>query len=144
MRVGLFEYRPVGLPAYGIRPLSIQNRSHRYDGRYAVLSGDILPCLIWRLGGGNRSRKSRSKGLALEDYAGLGLKHPFLAVSMTVFMLSFIGMALTLGFLRKLYLFSTAVEGGYWSLARADRPPGIPCNCSLLPARGGHHVYAFR
>lgn len=61
--------------------------------------------------------KAEGKGLALEDYAGLGRKHPFLAASMTVFMLSFTGMPLTLGFWGKLYLFSTAVEGGYWGLA---------------------------
>jgi NADH-quinone oxidoreductase subunit N len=61
--------------------------------------------------------KAEGKGLALEDYAGLGRRHPFLAASMTVFMLSFTGMPLTLGFWGKLYLFSTAVEGGYWGLA---------------------------
>jgi NADH-quinone oxidoreductase subunit N len=61
--------------------------------------------------------KNEGKGLALEDYAGLGRRHPYLAAAMTVFMLSFTGVPLTLGFWGKFYLFSTAVEGGYWGLA---------------------------
>jgi NADH-quinone oxidoreductase subunit N len=36
---------------------------------------------------------------------------------MLVFMLSFTGIPMTLGFWGKLYLFRTAVEGGYFSLA---------------------------
>jgi NADH-quinone oxidoreductase subunit N len=56
-------------------------------------------------------------GLLLDDYAGLGRSHPGLALAMTVFMLSFTGVPLTLGFWGKLYLFSTVVEGGYLGLA---------------------------
>jgi NADH-quinone oxidoreductase subunit N len=61
--------------------------------------------------------KAEGKGLNLDDYAGLGRSHPVLAAAMTVFMLSFTGIPLTLGFWGKFYLFSTAVEGGFWSLA---------------------------
>ncbi|HEY9087633.1 MAG TPA: NADH-quinone oxidoreductase subunit N [Anaerolineaceae bacterium] len=57
------------------------------------------------------------KGLQLQDYAGLGRKYPWLAVPMVVFMLSFTGVPPTLGFWGKFYLFRTAVEGGYASLA---------------------------
>jgi NADH-quinone oxidoreductase subunit N len=35
--------------------------------------------------------RRRQKGLAIEDYAGLGRKHPALAAAMTVFMLSLVG-----------------------------------------------------
>jgi NADH-quinone oxidoreductase subunit N len=61
--------------------------------------------------------KAEEKGLMIEDYAGLGRKYPGLALAMTVFMLSFTGVPLTLGFWGKFYLFSTAVEGGFLGLA---------------------------
>jgi len=56
-------------------------------------------------------------GLELKDYAGVGKKYPWLAVCMLVFMLSFAGVPLTLGFWGKFYLFTTAVQAGYISLA---------------------------
>lgn len=61
--------------------------------------------------------KADGKGLELNDYAGLGRKYPLLAIPMVVFMLSFAGVPLTLGFWGKFYLFRTAVEGGYLWLA---------------------------
>ena len=61
--------------------------------------------------------QAQGKGLDLNDYAGLGRKYPWLAVAMMVFMLSFTGIPLTLGFWGKFYLFRTAVEGGFIGLA---------------------------
>jgi NADH-quinone oxidoreductase subunit N len=61
--------------------------------------------------------KAEGKGLELQDYAGLGRKYPALAAAMTVFMLSFIGIPPTLGFVGKFYLFRTVIEGGYIGLA---------------------------
>ncbi len=61
--------------------------------------------------------KAEGKGLELEDFAGLGRKYPWLALAMMVFMLSFTGIPPTLGFWGKFYLFRTAVEGGFLSLA---------------------------
>lgn len=61
--------------------------------------------------------KAEGKGLELQDYAGLGRKYPLLGAAMTVFMFSFIGAPPTLGFWGKFYLFRTAVEGGFTSLA---------------------------
>lgn len=57
------------------------------------------------------------KGNQLEDLAGLGKRAPLVAAAMTVFMLSFTGIPLTLGFWGKFYLFRTAIEGGFISLA---------------------------
>ena len=56
-------------------------------------------------------------GMSLENLAGLGKRSPLLAVAMTVFMLSFTGIPLTLGFWGKFYLFRTAIAGGYTWLA---------------------------
>ncbi|HSG24998.1 MAG TPA: NADH-quinone oxidoreductase subunit N [Anaerolineales bacterium] len=61
--------------------------------------------------------QAEGKGLNLEDYAGLGKKHPALALSMLVFLLSFAGVPPTLGFGGKFFLFRTVLEGGYVGLA---------------------------
>ena len=57
------------------------------------------------------------KGLAIEDYAGLGRKHPALAAAMTVFVLSLIGFPPTIGMVGKFYLFRSVVDGGFVGLA---------------------------
>ncbi len=56
-------------------------------------------------------------GNHLDDLAGLGKRSPLSAAAMTVFMLSFTGIPLTLGFWGKFYLFRTAIEGGFIGLA---------------------------
>ena len=56
-------------------------------------------------------------GLELDNLAGLGKRAPLLALVMTVVMLSFTGIPLTLGFWGKFYLFRTAIAGGYTWLA---------------------------
>ena len=61
--------------------------------------------------------QAEGQGLSIDDYAGLGRKYPWLALAMTVFMLSFTGFPLTLGFWGKLFLFRAAVQGGFTGLA---------------------------
>jgi len=61
--------------------------------------------------------KREGKGLALQDYAGLGAKYPALAAAMLVFMLSFTGVPPTLGFMGKFFLFRTVLEAGFVGLA---------------------------
>ena len=61
--------------------------------------------------------RAEGKGLALEDYAGLGKKHPILALAMLIFMLSFAGVPPTLGFAGKFFLFRAVLEGGFVWLA---------------------------
>ncbi len=53
----------------------------------------------------------------IEHLAGLGKAAPLLAAAMTVFMLSFTGIPVTLGFWGKFYLFRTAIQGGNIILA---------------------------
>lgn len=57
------------------------------------------------------------KGILLDDLAGIGKAYPWLGVAMLVFMLSFAGVPLTMGFWGKFYLFRTAVQAGYIGLA---------------------------
>jgi NADH-quinone oxidoreductase subunit N len=59
--------------------------------------------------------KSENISLATEDLRGLGRKHPALALSFTILMLSLAGIPPTLGFFSKLFVFSAAVEQDmYW------------------------------
>ncbi len=53
----------------------------------------------------------------IEDYAGLGLTHPFLGAAMALFMLSLAGIPPTGGFMAKLYIFSAAIQAKYLGLA---------------------------
>jgi len=52
----------------------------------------------------------------LEDYRGIGYRHPLLSVSLSIFLLSLIGIPPTAGFYGKLFLFSAAVEAGMVAL----------------------------
>ena len=61
--------------------------------------------------------KGDARGLEIDDYAGLGRKYPWLGVCMSLFLLSFAGVPLTIGFWGKYYLFSDVIEGGYPWLA---------------------------
>ena len=61
--------------------------------------------------------KSDGSGNEINDLAGLGRSAPALGAAMAVFMLSFTGIPLTLGFWGKFYLFRTALEGGFIWLA---------------------------
>ncbi|MGH7775048.1 MAG: NADH-quinone oxidoreductase subunit N [Candidatus Binatia bacterium] len=54
---------------------------------------------------------------AYSDYAGLGLKRPFLGMAMSIFMLSLAGFPPLGGFTGKFYLFRSAVVAGYTDLA---------------------------
>lgn len=49
----------------------------------------------------------------LDDWAGLGRRHPWLAGAFALFMLSFTGIPLTSGFIAKVSVFESAWSGGY-------------------------------
>lgn len=56
---------------------------------------------------------------SLEDLSGLGRRHPWLAASLAVFLLSLAGIPPTAGFLGKFYIFGSAVREGHIVLAVA-------------------------
>jgi NADH-quinone oxidoreductase subunit N len=49
----------------------------------------------------------------VEDYNGIGFKSPVLAFSLSIFLLSLLGMPLTAGFMGKIVVFSAALQQGY-------------------------------
>lgn len=61
--------------------------------------------------------QKEGRGLAIEEYAGLGRKYPALAAAMTVFLLSLVGFPPTLGLVGKFYLFRAVIDGGFIWLA---------------------------
>ena len=50
------------------------------------------------------------KHLALDDYAGLGQRQPWVAATLSLFLLSLLGLPITAGFFGKLYIFKAAVD----------------------------------
>ncbi|TWJ33544.1 NADH-quinone oxidoreductase subunit N [Geobacter argillaceus] len=56
-------------------------------------------------------------GNTLDDMAGFGYKHPVLGVAMTIFLFSLAGIPPAVGFVGKFYLFSGAIQAGYFWLA---------------------------
>jgi NADH-quinone oxidoreductase subunit N len=56
------------------------------------------------------------RNLSLGAYRGLARRSPFLAVLLSVFLLSLAGIPPTAGFVAKVVVFSAAVRAGYWPL----------------------------
>src|SRR6202007_3448369 len=54
--------------------------------------------------------------VTLEDYAGLGRRSPILAATLTIFLLSLIGIPVTGGFFAKFYAFSAAMRANLLGL----------------------------
>ncbi len=61
--------------------------------------------------------RSGGRGLLIEDYAGLGRRRPALALAMTIFMISLIGVPPTAGFIGKFLIFSVTIDAGLIGLA---------------------------
>jgi NADH-quinone oxidoreductase subunit N len=57
------------------------------------------------------------EGVMLEDYKGLAKQYPWIALAMTIFMLSLAGVPPTAGFAAKFYVFRAAVEADMFWLA---------------------------
>jgi NADH-quinone oxidoreductase subunit N len=60
--------------------------------------------------------RSGDRRTSIEDYNGIGFKSPVLAFSLSLFMLSLLGMPLTAGFMGKILVFGAAVNQGYYLL----------------------------
>jgi NADH-quinone oxidoreductase subunit N len=63
-----------------------------------------------------RPGRDGTRGLELEDYAGLGVRRPFLGLAMATFMFAMAGIPPTAGFFAKYYVFNAAVEEGHVTL----------------------------
>ncbi|OLC13333.1 MAG: hypothetical protein AUH29_13540 [Candidatus Rokubacteria bacterium 13_1_40CM_69_27] len=61
--------------------------------------------------------RAGQEAVEVRDYAGLGRRHPLLALTLGLFLLSLIGIPPLAGFVGKFYLFGSAVRAGYVWLA---------------------------
>ncbi len=60
--------------------------------------------------------RSGDRRTAIEDYRGIGFESPVLAFSLSLFMLSLLGMPLTAGFIGKIMVFGAAIDQHYYTL----------------------------
>ncbi len=74
-----------------------------YTAAYAAMNVGAFAVVSHFASGGERY-------VSLEDYAGLGRRSPLLAATLTVFLLSLIGIPVTGGFFAKFYVFSAALQ----------------------------------
>ncbi len=52
----------------------------------------------------------------IDDYKGLGVRSPFISVSLAIFLISLTGIPLTVGFIGKFYLFAAVINAGWFGL----------------------------
>ncbi|HLY92283.1 MAG TPA: proton-conducting transporter membrane subunit, partial [Candidatus Angelobacter sp.] len=74
-----------------------------YTAAYAAMNVGAFAVVSHFAAGGERY-------VSVDDYAGLGRRSPLLALTLTVFMLSLIGIPLTAGFVAKYYVFNAALS----------------------------------
>jgi NADH-quinone oxidoreductase subunit N len=74
-----------------------------YTAAYAAMNVGAFAVVSHVGAGGERY-------VSLDDYAGLGRRAPLLALTLTIFMLSLIGIPATAGFLGKYYVFTSALS----------------------------------
>jgi len=74
-----------------------------YTASYAAMNVGAFAVVSHIAGSGERY-------VTLDDYAGLGRRSPLLAATLTIFLLSLIGIPMTGGFFAKFYVFSAALQ----------------------------------
>ena len=74
-----------------------------YTASYAAMNVGAFAVVSHIAGAGERF-------VTLDDYAGLGRRSPLLAATLTIFLLSLIGIPMTGGFFAKFYVFSAALQ----------------------------------
>ncbi|NIM20269.1 MAG: NADH-quinone oxidoreductase subunit NuoN [Candidatus Latescibacteria bacterium] len=100
----------------GLASLSIESTRAASSILYYLLAYSFMTIGAFALISAVEKREG-TRGLDIAEYAGLGLKKPFLGLAMAVFMFSLAGIPPTAGFFGKYYIFSAAVEGGHVGLA---------------------------
>jgi NADH-quinone oxidoreductase subunit N len=91
------------LVAYAALPANGIPAAMFYTASYAAMNVGAFAVISHFGGAGERY-------VTLDDYAGLGRRSPILAATLTVFLLSLIGIPITGGFFAKFYVFSAALQ----------------------------------
>lgn len=91
------------LVAYAALPANGIPAAMFYTASYAAMNVGAFAVVSHFASSGERY-------VTLEDYAGLGRRSPILAATLTIFLLSLIGIPVTGGFFAKFYVFSAALQ----------------------------------
>ncbi|OGQ06304.1 MAG: hypothetical protein A2W61_06480 [Deltaproteobacteria bacterium RIFCSPLOWO2_01_44_7] len=113
----MLAYSSIAHAGYAILPLvafskqgaSVTSSISFYMLAYILMTVGAFAVLI--------ALSEKEEKCTIQDLSGLGTRKPFLAFSMTLFLLSLTGIPPTLGFFGKYYLFLQAVQAGYIWLA---------------------------
>jgi len=93
---------PAVLTASGFEPMGI-SAAIFYTAAYAAMNVGAFAVV-------SQFARAGERFVTLDDYAGLGSRSPLLAATLTLFLLSLIGIPITGGFLAKFYVFSAALK----------------------------------
>jgi len=93
---------PDALTASGFEPMGI-SAAIFYTAAYAAMNVGAFVVV-------SQFARAGERFVTLDDYAGLGSRSPLLAATLTLFLLSLIGIPITGGFLAKFYVFSAALK----------------------------------
>src|SRR5262249_27484002 len=96
-------YLLLGVVAAGVSATETRAAVQYYLLAYTFTTVGAFGVVAWL------SRRGDER-LLLDDWAGLGARHPAAALAMTLFMLSLGGIPPTAGFFGKLYLFRAAID----------------------------------
>ncbi len=107
--IGHMGYALVGVAAYSDAGNSIQ-AVIVYLVVYLVTTLGVFACIL----GMKRSGDSFEN---ISDLSGMWKNHPIIAISLSLFMFSLMGMPPVAGFFAKFYIFGAAVNDGLWLLA---------------------------
>jgi NADH-quinone oxidoreductase subunit N len=104
----MLAYSSIAHAGYMLVAFAAANESGKsaaifYTAAYAAMNVGAFAVVSHVGAGGERY-------VSLDDYAGLGRRAPLLALTLTIFMLSLIGIPATAGFLAKLYVFTSALS----------------------------------
>ena len=110
----LLGYSSIAQAGYILMGLAVSNQTGLtgvliYLAAYAFTNLGAFLCVIMA-----------SNALAsdeIESYAGLSERSPFLALALTLFLLSLAGIPPLAGFIAKFYVFASAIEGRFFTLA---------------------------
>jgi NADH-quinone oxidoreductase subunit N len=91
------------LVAFAAAPANGIPAAMLYTAAYAAMNLGAFAVVSHFAGAGERY-------VTLQDYAGLGRRSPLLAATLTIFLLSLIGIPVTGGFFAKFYVFSAALQ----------------------------------
>ena len=105
-----------------------------YTASYAAMNVGAFAVISHVAGAGERY-------VTIEDYEGLGRRCPLLAATLTIFLLSLIGIPITGGFFAKFYVFSAALQANLVGLVIIG-VLNSAIGCVLLPADNCCDVYA--